>query len=139
MVSEGSIASSATTSLLIVRTRQIFTTNCHRGTAGYSEFPAYSRLRTTTSPPWGAAPLTCRGTSYLRTVRLSLVSPRGRTISSRACETSLASGVWPLRMPLWESRPFLLIFCTVRFSLPIGVIDEYGTDTQTFQHIARFI
>jgi hypothetical protein len=35
-------------------------------------------------------------------------------------------------------RPFLLIACTVRLSLPIGVIDEYGTDTQVFQHLARF-
>jgi hypothetical protein len=31
-------------------------------------FPAYGRLRTTSSPMWGAAPLACQGASYLRTV-----------------------------------------------------------------------
>jgi hypothetical protein len=41
VVSEGSTAWRAATSLLIVRTRRIFTTII-RGTAGYSEFPAYS-------------------------------------------------------------------------------------------------
>jgi hypothetical protein len=35
-------------------------------------------------------------------------------------------------------RPFLLIACTSRLSLPIGEIDEYGMDTQVFQQIARF-
>ena len=37
-----------------------------------------------------------------------------------------------------EKRPFLLIACTGRLSLSIGVIDEYGADAQGFQHIARF-
>ena len=49
------------------------------------------------------------------------------------------SGVWPLRMPLLAEWPFLLIACTVRLSLPVGMTDEYGSDTQGFQHIAGFI
>lgn len=67
MVSEGSIAY-ATTSLLIVRTAHIVTRSTFIGrvVTDNSEFPANSRLRTTTSPSWGAAPFTCRRASYLR-------------------------------------------------------------------------
>jgi hypothetical protein len=36
--------------------------------SGYSGFPAYSRLRTATSPSRGAAPFACQRASYLRTV-----------------------------------------------------------------------
>jgi len=36
-------------------------------------------------------------------------------------------------------RSFLLIDCTVEFSLPLAVERRVPTDTQCFQHIAKFI
>ena len=35
-------------------------------------------------------------------------------------------------------QSFLLIDCTVRFSLPLAVERRVPTDTQLFQHIAKF-
>ena len=96
--------------LLIVRTGRIFTAHTMRASsAGYSEFPAYSRMHTAPSPARGAA-------FYLRhfvTPQLALSgwvvsvppsSPRrrgGRTISSPA---DRASGVWPLGIPTRSFR-----------------------------------
>jgi hypothetical protein len=52
----------ASSFLLIFRTRRVVTVcNSQTSSAGYTGFPAYSRLRTTSSPMRGAAPLPARG------------------------------------------------------------------------------
>ena len=61
--------------LLIVRTERIVTTHVQTqkmvvtwmSTVGYSEFPAYGRLLTASSPTRGAAPIALYGNSTLGT------------------------------------------------------------------------
>ncbi len=50
------------------------------------------------------------------------------------------SGVWPLRMPLLAESAFPAD-CLHRpiFTSGQGLTGEYGSDTQGFQHMARFI
>jgi hypothetical protein len=54
--------------LLIVRTSRIVTDlNSKSSSGGFTDFPAYSRLRSVSSPIRGAAnPSNCKGHSYLR-------------------------------------------------------------------------
>src|SRR5947209_10145716 len=86
--------------LLVFRTARIVTEGHHnilragcdsqRVVNGYSGFPAYSRLRTTPLPMWGAAPPRLRGDfSYLRTVIVTAAVYRGLGSELRPCGLTL--------------------------------------------------